>query len=74
MSSTDRSRNVRSHRSIPLSFSANFPTAAALTRSPCSSRAAAASATVRLPSSVCMTATSTGRKRKYLWVVGSFTM
>ena len=74
ISRTDRSRRVRSQRPIALSFSAKRSTAAALTLRPWSRRAPAASAAVRWPSSACMTAISTGRKRKYFLVAGSFTM
>jgi hypothetical protein len=62
-SRTERSRRVRSTSPMVLSLSANLPTAAALTLSPCAASAAAASAVVRSPSSACITAISTGRKR-----------
>ena len=72
--STERSRRVRSQRPIDLSCSANLETVAAVTRIPSSARVATASVAVAACCNARMTPTSSGRKRKYLWVVGSLTM
>src|SRR5829696_4727960 len=73
ISSVVRSASERSSRPIDASFRANPSTAPAERRSPCSASAATTSSAVRRPSKHRITPTSTGRKRKYFCVAGSFT-
>ncbi len=68
-----RSASVRSSRPMDASFRANPSTARAVSRTPSAASAAAISSGVRLPSKYRMTPISTGRKRKYFCVAGSFT-
>jgi len=72
--STVRSPRVRSRRPMALSLLAKPSTAAAETRRPDATSSSAISAGERVPSNCRMTRTSTGRNRKYLWVLGSFRM